>query len=734
MEIKEIDEIIKAFLSGNQGKRVIAEDLDPPLRELGKTINSLMESHNFLLQAVMKTPVAMVLFDPNLSVVNVNEELMSLSGYSREDLTKMNISEFTKTFDLQRLEGYGAKDALESKKKMKGKFRMTFQNVNKIIEVNSIPILDDQGNVLSINSAFIDITEIEEKKAWYESILDSIPFPVSVTDLDMNWAYLNPATATMAGVDKKEALGTQCSRWSANICQTQNCGVECLRRGQETTYFEQDGGNFMVNTAWVKDVEGNKAGHVEIIQDITATTRVSEYLEQEVAKIGEDLAKIAAGDPNLSLKVGEADKYTKEVREKFVEISDSIASVQNTLHSLFGEIEKLVEAGIEGKLDVHADSKKYNGTFVDLVENLNRLMESVALPINGAMDVSSYYAKGDFTARFPENISVKGDFETFKNALNNIGIAVSENLAITGNTTKNVVINAEEVTKGADEVSKAVEEVANSSQRASELTRELLAAMEDINHQIADLSASNEEIASTSQEVYNAANHVVEIGKEAQGLANDTNHKMGNVERIAKESVTEIKDLTEKIKEVNNVVKLINNITGQINLLALNAAIEAARAGEHGRGFAVVAGEVKNLAGEARAATDSIEKVVSTVQISSEKTASAITAANEEIIEGVGSVNKTLMALNTIITNAGQVTNDVGEITKAIEDQANVANNVVNSTDKGADMTSKVQKETEELAALAEEASASVEEIGSAMHEVNILIKDLEEANSKFRY
>ena len=57
---------------------------------------------------------------------------------------------------------------------------------------------------------------------------------------------------------------------------------------------------------------------------------------------------------------------------------------------------------------------------------------------------------------------------------------------------------------------------------------------------------------------------------------------------------------------MSSIVELIGDITGQINLLALNATIESARAGEAGRGFAVVAAEVKNLANQAKQATDKI--------------------------------------------------------------------------------------------------------------------------------
>lgn len=64
--------------------------------------------------------------------------------------------------------------------------------------------------------------------------------------------------------------------------------------------------------------------------------------------------------------------------------------------------------------------------------------------------------------------------------------------------------------------------------------------------------------------------------------------------------------LNHAAESMGGIVGLIQEITEQINLLALNATIESARAGEAGRGFAVVANEVKNLASQAKNATDQI--------------------------------------------------------------------------------------------------------------------------------
>ena len=631
MSIESIQTVLENYVNGNKNAKVDTKLLESGSIRLGELINRIIEEKNernewadFLYDALMKVPVAMALMDKDLNIKDANDDLVELSGTSKEKFCRMDLRDFYNEFKLELIEGKSTKDALELKSRVSGKFHMTFKGDVKTIDVLSIPLFDKDGKIENLNVVLIDITE---------------------------------------------------------------------------------------------------------------SAKLIDYIKDEVSNVAHDLNCIASGKPEeIRLEVGDGDAYMREVREQFLEINSYVKLVNETLLTIVTDIQKLVEAGNDGRLEFRIDSNMYKGAYIELMEGTNDLLKSVAVPVNEAMNICNNYAKADFTARFSDEIKVKGDFLKFKEALNNIGINVSESLSVTSRVTDQVAVNSGEVAKGTDEVAKAAEGVANTSQKTADLTKELHASIENINSQIAGLSASNEEIASTSQEVYNAANHVVAIGKEAQDLGTDANKKMENVEKIASQSVSEIHDLTEKIKEVSNVVKLINDITSQINLLALNAAIEAARAGEHGRGFAVVAGEVKNLAAEARNATDSIESVVSAVQSGSEKTASAITSANQEILNGVESVTKTIEALNTIITNAGQVSNDIGEITKAIEDQAKISNNIVHSVEEGTAKTKEVQKESEELAALAEEASASVEEIGSAIQEVNALIKNLEDANSKFKY
>ncbi len=89
--------------------------------------------------------------------------------------------------------------------------------------------------------------------------------------------------------------------------------------------------------------------------------------------------------------------------------------------------------------------------------------------------------------------------------------------------------------------------------------------------------------------------------------------------------------LTAAANAMGGIVELIGSITGQINLLALNATIESARAGEAGRGFAVVASEVKNLANQAKQATDRIGSEIENLNVISGDVVSALKVIKDAI-------------------------------------------------------------------------------------------------------
>jgi methyl-accepting chemotaxis protein len=106
---------------------------------------------------------------------------------------------------------------------------------------------------------------------------------------------------------------------------------------------------------------------------------------------------------------------------------------------------------------------------------------------------------------------------------------------------------------------------------------------------------------------------------------------------------------------MSGIVQLIGDITGQINLLALNATIESARAGEAGRGFAVVASEVKNLANQAKQATDTISGEIGALN----NVASDVVSSLMAIKTAIGSVNEFITSTAAAVEEQSIVTSDM---------------------------------------------------------------------------
>ncbi|MCL2196200.1 MAG: ATP-binding protein [Treponema sp.] len=110
---------------------------------------------------------------------------------------------------------------------------------------------------------------------WYKSILDAIPIPISVTDSDACWTFVNTRVENFLGVKFDDIKGKSCSNWGAQICNTPNCGIECAKRGVKQTYFTHNGASYIVDVEILKDINENTAGYIEIVQDVTQLEEMS---------------------------------------------------------------------------------------------------------------------------------------------------------------------------------------------------------------------------------------------------------------------------------------------------------------------------------------------------------------------------------------------------------------------------------------------------------------------------
>ena len=193
---------------------------------------------------------------------------------------------------------------------------------------------------------------------------------------------------------------------------------------------------------------------------------------------------------------------------------------------------------------------------------------------------------------------------------------------------------------------------------ASETNRQAAAVLAVSNQ----ASADGQSAASATGEMHACVSEIAFQVKQAAATAT------GAVDEIARTDAT-IRALTEKAQNIGDVLALIKAVAAKTNLLALNATIEAASAGAAGKGFAVVATEVKALAKQTAAATESIAEQITAIQAESAQASAAV--------KGIGGTIGDMSEIATIIADAvAMQTTATLEIANNIKSMAEGARNV----------------------------------------------------------
>jgi methyl-accepting chemotaxis protein len=199
---------------------------------------------------------------------------------------------------------------------------------------------------------------VRDKRIFYEALLDAIPFPLSVTDMNMNWTFINKPVEQLLKVKRQDIVGKQCSNWNANICKTANCGITSLRGGRPRTTFKQMGLDFQVDTSYIPNAKGERVGHVEVVQDITAMVRVQEFQADEANRLAEYFQQLAAGNLDLSPEVADGDEHTKDVRESFLKANQHLKAMIEGLRGLIGQVQSSAEKVASASEQIEAASEQ----------------------------------------------------------------------------------------------------------------------------------------------------------------------------------------------------------------------------------------------------------------------------------------------------------------------------------------------------------------------------------------
>lgn len=421
-------------------------------------------------------------------------------------------------------------------------------------------------------------------------------------------------------------------------------------------------------------------------------------------------------------------KITVEASGEIAELKDTLNAMVDNLNGLTGEVSRVAQvAGMEGKLSERATVEGVSGSWKDIVDTLNNLIDSIATPVQEIIRIAVALSEGDLTQRIL--IETKGDVKTLSDALNKSFDNITELVRMAMNSSTKVATASSQLAGSSTQVNTSLMQVAQTTQQIAGGAKDQSKKLESSTKVVADLSKSIEQGSANARSAAEITAETAKLAQRGSESGEQAASRLKAIDDIVKANTTTVKELDKKAKEISVIVGTTKDIADQTNLLALNAAIEAAHAGEAGRGFAVVADEIRKLADGTKKSALQIESMVNVIGESTTGVVSSMTTGTEQVGESIGIVNEALSVLNQIGAGVQEITAKAQGISSATAEQAAGAQQVAKTVEEIAatseqaavgagDMSTSIQQQTaamQQMTASAQNLSTLAEELRTAI-------------------
>ena len=400
--------------------------------------------------------------------------------------------------------------------------------------------VESSGSLKPLAEAIRTMAETcDGRSHWYASILNTLPWAISVTDMDMNWTFCN--TASLKSMNKThmdEVRGLHCSEKKGNICNTPQCGIEQLRLGNKRVINNMPNGKTMqIMLDYLYDASGTPIGHVETGEDITEKIRLEQESKTAAAKARAAMVAQLEGVVSTLNETAEALHYSLSGVKDQAGVAAArlaeAATAMNEMNSTVLEVAGNASGAAEAATSVQGQAHEGNSLVLQTIECLQTVRQQSA--------------------------SLKNDMQGLDKQARDIGTVLTLIRDIADQTNL-LALNAAIEAARAGEAGRGFAVVADEVRKLAEKT---MASTHDVSSAIQAIQES------TNKSMASVENAVLQIDK-ATGFANDSGHALTDIVSTAEATADQIQAIaaaseqqSAASEEINANIERVNNMVGQ---------------------------------------------------------------------------------------------------------------------------------------------------------------------------
>jgi len=578
---------------------------------------------------VNENPIPILQYDTNFRITYANTAFLDMSGYSREELLRMALSDIR----ILSMDGTGSKAAIQQKARGKATLLIDFPSGRKILEGYTIPLLDQKGEVYAAFGVYLDVTEqkrqfeeisVLQKRS--EAIVADNPYPMIIWSPDLRVEMMNRAALNLMGF-KETDIRTLTLKDFVYLKQSGQSVADTIRtkepsKGEATIRFPA--GDKIVERYNIPlvDEEGNVSSVLTVYYDITYQKRA---IDDIIA------VSRAAEAGNLTARTNE-EQYTGdyyEISRGINQILDSVVTPFRVIRGQLDELSALSEEVNSSIREVASGTNKIAESTSIVGKNAEQGEDGVGQVLNAMEDlnrtVSDIAMRSESVARLASDADDKSK----------TGVALAQ--------------KAEEVMAGISTNSQEVEEIVRDIKAQMDQIGKIVNVITDIANQtnLLALNAAIEaaragdagrgfavvaaEVKSLAQDSRKSAENIAEMIRQLQEKSGRASEAVNNATTIVKDGDVA---LAETVEAFRVIADSIGNISTNVTGVAATSEEQAASVQEITASISELSGLLQATAGQAvdsAAATEQasasvmqIERAIGEVSASIEKVAREI--------------------------------------------------------------------------------------------------------------